>query len=71
MQGEFEGLNIEVYRATDGKIVIRLDTGNMEEGDHDKLGSPTMRVYVNDHQVSGEELGEECNTINNTISTTT
>ena len=54
-----DGIEVDLYRGTDGKIVVDI-IGPDDEKDANDLGEPDIRIWVNEALIySGGEVGDD------------
>lgn len=51
LTAEFDGLNIGLFRGEDGKLVVEIDSGEVEDEDQHENGCPNIRLWINEQKI--------------------
>ena len=59
MKVELDGLNVELFRGQDGKLVVAIDSGGVADKDqHPDNGVPNIRIWINEQKIEIAPDGE-------------
>ncbi|MBT7913644.1 hypothetical protein HN588_07045 [Candidatus Bathyarchaeota archaeon] len=56
---ELDGLEVSLYRGSDGKLIVDIDSEGLEEADaHPSTMVPNIRIWVNEQKIEFAADGE-------------
>lgn len=59
MKVTLDGLEVELFRGQDGKLVVAIDSGDLAAKDqHPDNGVPNIRIWINEQKIEIAPDGE-------------
>lgn len=55
-RANLEGLDVQLYRDSEGVLTVDIATGGLAESDQDEDGIPNIRLWINEAQFDGRDL---------------
>lgn len=58
MSVELDGLQVELFRGRDGKLVVSIESSFVDDKDQYPNGVPNIRIWINEQKIEINDQGD-------------